>query len=108
MDTEYKAWFTIQCWGCGKCVTRGYHDHEESQAQTELLKKDGWMRRRFGPGADPWFCSEDCAFNSYNARTAWEWWGNHFINERRNRRLFWAVLFVLPFAIGVIALMSMR
>ena len=103
-----KAFFTMQCWGCGKCVTRGYHDHEEAQMQTELLKKDGWRRHKFGPGADPWFCGEECALYSHNARTAKEWWSNHFVNSRRNKRLFLAGLTALVVIMVVIEFMNLR
>jgi hypothetical protein len=108
MEPEYKSFFTIQCWGCNKSVTRGYRDHEETIQQTELLKKEGWRRVLFGPGADPWFCSEDCAVNSYNACHAKEWWGNYFVNQRRNKRLLLSFLFALPFVIISIVIMSVR
>jgi|HubBroStandDraft_5_1064220.scaffolds.fasta_scaffold99183_2 hypothetical protein len=108
MDNTYTAHFTISCWGCNKSVTRGYHDYEDSNYQTELLKKDGWRRHVFGPGADPWFCSEDCELHSRNAVYAKEWWGNHFVNERKNKRLLLFALFALPFVIIGIVLMSVR
>jgi hypothetical protein len=108
MDTDYTAFFTLQCWGCGKCATRGYHDHKEMEAQTELLKKDGWTRYTFGPGASPWFCGKDCGLHSYNAVRAKEWWGNHFVNARRNKRLLLAGLTALVVIIVVIEFMNLR
>ena len=75
MDNEEPtAYFTIQCWGCNKAVTRPYSGHDDVQHKIELLKMGGWRRREFGPNASPWFCSDDCATNSYNARQAEEWW----------------------------------
>lgn len=75
------AYFTIQCWGCNKCITRPYTNHEDLEKQTELLKVAGWRRREFGPNASPWFCSEDCAYNSYNAKRAEEWWAQKEFHE---------------------------
>ena len=95
-DREPTAWFTIQCWGCNKAVTRPYSSHEDIQHKIELLKMGGWRRREFGPNASPWFCSEDCAMNSYNAKRAEEWWAKEkFHQEEENRIIpmrFWPIL----------------
>jgi hypothetical protein len=103
---EPTAKFTVQCWGCDKSVTLPYESFEDHQHKIEVLKVQGWRRVLFGPGAEPWFCSEDCALYSYNARKAKEWWGNHFVNQYRNRRLKWMIIFSAIFVIGGWLLMS--
>ena len=92
------AWFTIQCWGCNKSEIRPYSDYEDSQEKIEELKAEGWRRRIFGgnPNASPWFCSEDCAMNSYNAKQCEEWWAKHQFEEEEANRIipmrFWPIL----------------
>lgn len=69
------ATFIIQCWGCSKLESRTYICYQDSDAQIEELKSQGWMRRAFWePNWDkgPWFCSNDCAYNSFNAKRAEE------------------------------------
>lgn len=84
MDSKPTAWFMMQCWGCNKCETHPYTDHEDAQRTTEECKKRGWRRRTFGncEAASPWFCSEDCAYNSYNAKRAEEYWANKKFQEQ--------------------------
>jgi hypothetical protein len=102
---DYKAWFTVQCWGCNKIETRGYHNQEEADYQTNLLKLQGWRRRVFGGNinASPWFCGEDCATNSYNAKQAEEWWRQKEFEEYCNRRIihprYYGLLGITAFAI---------
>jgi len=41
------------------------------------METRGWRRRAFGPPSwdkGPWFCSYDCAHESYNAKMAEEYW----------------------------------
>lgn len=97
METqESTAWFTVQCWGCNKAVTRPYSGHDDAQHKIELLQMGGWRRREFGPNASPWFCSEDCAMNSYNAKQAEEWWAKHKFRQENDARIipiqFWPIL----------------
>lgn len=96
------AHFTIQCWGCNKAVTHPYSNHDDIQRQIELLKVAGWKRREFGPGASPWFCGDDCANNSYNAKRAEEWWATKKYQENAERNKALTIL-----AIGILALIPM-
>src|SRR5579863_3234581 len=76
MADKPTAWFMMQCWGCNKMEPHPYTDHEDMERTTKECESRGWRRRTFGncPAASPWFCSEDCATNSYNAIRAEEWW----------------------------------
>jgi hypothetical protein len=106
-NKEPTAWFTLQCWGCNKAVTRPYSDHDDVQHKIELLKLGGWRRREFGPNASPWFCSEDCAINSYNAKQAEEWWAKHNWEEYcRNAIIPPALWAPLAFA-GILILVAL-
>lgn len=95
-NKEPTAYFTIQCWGCNKAVTRPYSGHDDIQHKVEMLKVAGWRRREFGPNASPWFCSEDCATNSYNAKQAEEWWAQKEFKEYCQKAaippIFWGPL----------------
>lgn len=95
-DKEPTAHFILQCWGCNKAVSSPYSSFDDMQNRTEALKLDGWRRREFGPNASPWFCSDDCAANSYNSKRAEEWWDKHEWEEYcRNTPIppmFWAPL----------------
>jgi hypothetical protein len=72
------ATVTVECWGCRKSETHPMVHGEEFEKQREAdMAERGWRRRAFGPPSwdkGPWFCSEDCAYNSYNARQAEEYW----------------------------------
>lgn len=105
-EREPTAWFTIQCWGCNKAVSRPYSSYEDSQQKTEALKTEGWRRRTFGgnPNASPWFCSEDCAMNSYNAKQAEQWWADKEFQEYSQKSAHNAgiALFVLMLAVIIL------
>ena len=107
-DQEIKSIFIMDCWGCSKMEAHPYTDNEDKERLTKALEQQGWRRRLFGPGAEPWFCSEECALHSHNALQAQEIWGNRFVSARKNRRLLLAFLFALPFIICGIVLMSAR
>jgi hypothetical protein len=49
----------------------------EEKAQKEEWASRGWRRKAFwAPSWDkgPWFCSEECATNSHNAKQAQAYW----------------------------------
>lgn len=78
---EKRAPFTSWtiCWGCDKREVSHLHNHAEK------LLEEGWMRRRFWKSEEssdegPWFCSQDCAYNSYRAKEAERLW------EERKRK----------------------
>lgn len=72
------ATFWIKCWGCNKTVSSGeYDDSDQYELKLNQFKKEGWLRREFGPNASPWFCGEECAYHSMNAKTAEEWWSKY-------------------------------
>ena len=95
---EVKAKFSIQCWGCNQSVEMPYSSFEDYQNKVEVLKAQGWRRRMFGNNinATPWFCSEDCAMNSYNAKQAEEWWAKENFRQENDKRIipiqFWPIL----------------
>jgi hypothetical protein len=76
----------LQCWGCNRAATLESCNQEDYDAQLKNLVRQGWRRRIFGTNASPWFCSEDCACNSYNAKRAEEWWSHKTIV--RNNEIF--------------------
>src|SRR5512135_420330 len=77
-----KSSFSIQCWGCNCSETHPWTGPgPEYDAIMEDMKSRGWQRREFGPNAAPWFCGKDCAYNSYNAKRAEEWWAQKEFQE---------------------------
>jgi len=100
------ATFTIECWGCRRSVSRPYTDYDDSQQKLEELKAEGWCRRAFGPkGAPqnwdegPWFCSKECAYSSYNAVQAEEYWRDEdfkdYCQEANIPPALWGALFFI-------------
>ena len=69
--------FSITCWGCNKSVSNSFLDDQDFDNKILALKTEGWFRRNFGENASPWFCGDDCAYNSYHAKRAEEWWDQH-------------------------------
>ena len=68
---------TVECWGCRKSETHPIVHGEEYEKQQQEMADRGWRRRAFGVSEwdkGPWFCSEDCAHHSYNARQAESYW----------------------------------
>lgn len=70
--------FTIRCWGCNHEETHPWNGPGlEHDALMQELKWYGWIRRPFYKSdwdQGPWFCSEDCAYHSYNAIQAEQYW----------------------------------
>ena len=85
--TQPTATFTVQCWGCYRSETHPYTCMEDHDQKTEEMKTRGWRRHKFGPGADPWFCSEECALYSFNAVRAKEWWDRKAYEEEQEHAL---------------------
>ncbi len=68
---------TVECWGCRKSETHPILHGEEYDKLMADMAARGWRRRAFwSPNWDkgPWFCSEDCAQNSHNAKAAQQYW----------------------------------
>ena len=68
---------TVQCWGCNKSETHPIVHGDEYDKQMADLAARGWRRRAFwSPNWDkgPWFCSEECATESHNAKQAQAYW----------------------------------
>lgn len=101
---EPTAKFSVQCWGCNQSVEMPYSSVEDMQNKLDVLKAQGWRRRTFGNNinASPWFCCEDCATNSYNAKQAEEWWAQKEFEEYCNRQLihprYYGLLGIAAFA----------
>lgn len=104
--------FGVQCWGCGISETHPWNGPgEEHDAIVEDMKARGWMRRAFWPDnwdKGPWFCSENCAYDSYNAKQAEEYWAQkEFENYCQNTKVpsfFWAVILFLAILFSSAAL----
>lgn len=78
--------FTVECWGCRKSETHSPVVGPEADAALADMMARGWRRKAFWPDnwdKGPWFCSEDCASNSYNAKQAEEYWKNKDEEERQ-------------------------
>ncbi|SRR5579885_572831 len=102
--TQPTATFTVQCWGCYRSETHPYSGMEDQEQKTEEMKTRGWRRHKFGPGADPWFCSEECALHSYNAVRAKEWWDRQNIDWEWERTK--GLLAIMAFA-GILVLAAL-
>lgn len=91
--------FTIECWGCGKSLTRPFNDIFTFEHQIQqLIVEEGWTRREFGPNANPWFCGTQCAYHSHAAIQCRNWWDNY---ERR--AFIKTITLVILTMIGVLA-----
>lgn len=110
--TQPTATFTVQCWGCYRSETHPYSGMEDQDQKTEEMKTRGWRRHKFGPGADPWFCSEECALHSFNAVRAKEWWDRKAYEEEQEHALVpdrmkgLLAIFLFAFILTVSALLS--
>lgn len=70
--------FYIECWGCGKSITKQADNWCAFQTRIDqLISQEGWVRREFGPNSSPWFCSTLCAYQSPAARQCEKWWHHH-------------------------------
>lgn len=102
--------FTVQCWGCGYSETHPWNGPgKEYDASMEDLKARGWRRRAFWPDnwdKGPWFCSEDCAYNSYNAKRAEEYWNEKTFQEYCQKTAI-PFVFLGPLLFAVIAIATM-
>lgn len=81
-----EATVTVTCWGCNKSETHPMKHGEEDEEQQAEFASRGWMRRAFGPSSwdlGPWFCSSECAHESFNAKRAEEWWEQKEERERQ-------------------------
>lgn len=77
---------TVTCWGCRKSETHPLVHGEEFDKQRQDMEDRGWRRRAFGPPSwdkGPWFCSGECAHESYNAVQAEEYWKNKDEEDRQ-------------------------
>lgn len=77
---------TVTCWGCNKSETHTMKHGMEHILQQEEWASRGWLRRSFGPSTwdkGPWFCSQECAHESYNAVRAEEYWKNKDEEDRQ-------------------------
>lgn len=102
---------TVQCWGCNKSETHPMLHGEEMEMQRQEMAEQGWRRKAFWPsnhpvmGWDkgPWFCSDECADNSYNAKQAEEYWHHEeFVdycrkNEPSTFKIFFLIGIVVVF-----------
>lgn len=77
---------TVTCWGCHKSETHPLLHGEEFEKQRQDMEDRGWRRRAFGPSSwdkGPWFCSGECAHESYNAKRAEAYWQNKDEEDRQ-------------------------
>jgi hypothetical protein len=63
----------LVCWGCNR-IKEFDSDPQDLETDKVWLAKEGWHQRVFGPGAEPWFCSHACAYESRNAKRAEVYW----------------------------------
>ena len=94
----------VTCWGCRKSETHPILHGEEYEALMADMAARGWRRRAFWPAnwdKGPWFCSEDCATNSYNAKEAEEYWRQKEFEEYCQKTevpvFFWLAAGLLAF-----------
>lgn len=78
---------TVTCYGCHKSETHPMVHGDEDKAQREEWASRGWQRRAFMglPSWDkgPWFCSSECAHESFNALAIEEYWKNKDEEDRQ-------------------------
>ena len=77
MSNTPTSTFTLHCWGCGKSITKPYEGIFDIEIKLQMASLEGWIKRKFGPGAEVWFCGPSCAYHSIPARQAEEWWEIH-------------------------------
>lgn len=95
---------TVECWGCRKSETHPILHGEEYEALMEDMAARGWRRKAFWPvnwDKGPWFCSEDCATNSYNAKQAEEYWQQKEFEEYCKKTKI-PITFIIVMAVFVI------
>lgn len=95
MSNLPQSTFTIHCAGCYKEVTNPYTGAWDFEYKIEqMISKEGWIRRDFGPNARLWFCSPPCAFESNAAIQCEDWWRQHNAANRLklNTRIFVATM----------------
>lgn len=77
--------FSVRCAGCNFEETHpwtGLTSTQYSEIMAEMAER-GWHRRTFGPGASPWFCSTECAHESYWSKQCEEWWEKKAEEDRQ-------------------------
>lgn len=77
---------TYTCWGCNRAETVPSLRGDEHEIQQAEMAVRGWQRRAFWPNnwdKGPWFCSSECAHESFNAKQVEEWWANKAERERQ-------------------------
>jgi len=107
--SDYFCRYITECWGCRKMESHGYNTEAEYQAQHDDMAARGWRRKSFGPPSwdkGPWFCSEDCTTNSYNAKQAKEYWRQKEFEEYCKKTkvpvFFWLAVGFMVFLVGSI------
>lgn len=88
------AEFSVTCEGCRKRVAKTYSGNMELNKKMRELSSEGWLRREFGPHAEPWFCSLDCAYHSDAALEIEKHWEKGGVP-----RWVLALLFFIPCAV---------
>lgn len=77
--------FTVRCWGCDNSETHSWNGPgPEHDAMVEEMKSRGWMRKALYKSdwdQGPWFCSDECAYYSYNAVQAEQYWRDEEFKE---------------------------
>lgn len=77
--------FTVRCWGCDNSETHSWNGPgPEHDTMVEEMKSRGWMRRSIYKSdwdQGPWFCSDECAYYSYNAVQAEQYWRDEEFKE---------------------------
>ena len=61
------------------------YDHEDGRK--EAIAR-GWFRRKFHEGADPWFCSKGCAYDSSQAKYCEESWAKEIKEYDEKNSIF--------------------
>jgi len=79
LGTGYTSTDYYDCFACRRQLVVRYDRIENFTHDSTLpvAVARGWQRRWFHKGADPWFCSKECAYDSPQAEYCVEYWAKH-------------------------------
>lgn len=75
-----------RCFGCQGELRVEYGSGYSREYAESIIVNNNWFRRNFGPGAEPWFCSFECAYNSPAAVECELYWMTLQAKELFNKR----------------------
>lgn len=109
----------VICAGCSLEKVYPWHGvGSEDDAIIREMESRGWRRRSFGFNASHWFCSGQCAYDSFAAKQAEDWSANKDEMDRQREfhkycrktvipAAYFIFLFILIIALSFITIESL-